>query len=619
MSSKKEKRLGIRIILIRILIIAVFLVYTTRLFSMQILSGDIHRSRALNITRHTSVIPAQRGAIYDRNFNEPIVYNADSFAVSIIPGEVPRQEMQELKNRLAVVLGITQSQIERRLPRTMYNLFNPVEIAVNVPFETIAVLAEQSITFPGVNWQLKPMRVYPDISSLSHIVGYVGNITREELTALFNVGYRQEDIIGKDGIERQYDQLLRGSEGRETRTVDVRGRNVGRENVRIFPETGRDLVLTIDRNIQTLADMALGSRIGAVVVLQPATGEILAMVSYPWYDPSIFNQVETGAEFQSLINDPNRPLLNRAIQASYPPASSFKILMSTAIMAENVFHPTQFVQCRGEISFGDRVWRCHVRPPGHGRLNLQRALAQSCNIYYWTVGTEYLGVERIVYHSRGFGFGENTGIDLPGEVSGFIATPQWKERRMHERWLGGDTMNMSIGQGFTLVTPLQMANMVAMVVNDGVIYTPHILKEVRDSRTGTIEMSATPTVLHESNVDASVFAAVRNDMRSVISEGTARYPVNLRTVEIAGKTGTGEAGFQDRWHSWLVTYGPYETENPEERVVVSVVVEASNEWEWWAPFATAIIYQGIFANQTYYEAIRSLGFQNLNRIQGRRE
>ena len=614
----KEKHSGGRIIAIRIVIVLVFLLYTTRLFSMQILSGDIYHSRARNIARHTSVIQAQRGEIFDRNFSQPLVYNADSFAVGIIPAEVPRQEMSELKDRLAPILGLTRNQIDRRLPPSMYNLFNPIELAVNVPFPVIAALAEQSTSFPGVFWELKPMRVYPNIGSLSHIVGYVGSITREELTVLFNLGYRQGDIIGKAGIERQYDELLRGREGRETRTVDVRGRNVGADNVRIFPETGNDIVLTIDRNIQALAEAALGRRIGAIVVLKPNTGEVLAMVSSPWYDPNIFNQLDTGAEFQALINNPNRPLLNRAIQASYPPASSFKILMSTAILSENSFNPLQTVECRGEITFGDRVWRCHNRT-GHGRLNLRGALAQSCNIYYWTVGTEHLGAENIINHSFAMGFGEVTHIDLPGEISGLIPTPQWKERRLHERWVGGDTMNMSIGQGFTLVTPLQMANMVAMVVNDGVIYTPHLLKEVRDSRTGAIEMRVDPTVLHRSNVSPAVFATVREDMRGVISEGTARYPVNIRTVEIAGKTGTGEAGFLDRWHSWLVTYGPYETDDPDERIVVSVLVEAANQWEWWAPYATAIIYQGVFGNMSYEDAIRALGFQNIAPIEGRRE
>jgi penicillin-binding protein 2 len=246
-------------------------------------------------------------------------------------------------------------------------------------------------------------------------------------------------------------------------------------------------------------------------------------------------------------------------------------------------------------------------------------MAQSCDIYYWVVGRDYLGDERIVSYSQDFGLDSLTGIDLPGEIAGFIPTPQWKERRFHEAWVGGDTMNISIGQGYTLVTPLEMADMVAMVVNDGIIYKPHVLKEVRDPISGEIVNAIGTEVLHESDISDEVFAEVKRDMRGVIANGTAQYPLNIRAVQIAGKTGTAEVGLDDRWHSWFTSYAPFETDNPDERVVVAVIVEASNEWEWWAVYASAIIYQGIFAHQTYEEAIRTLGFTNLRPISGRRE
>jgi penicillin-binding protein 2 len=615
-----EERPKKRIRFLRIIFILIFLVYSVRLFSMQVLSGELYRSRAQNIARRTTLIPAQRGEIYDRNFNQPLVLNTDSFAVSINPAEVPQGAMPELFDRVASILGISRDQIERKIPVQYYYLYQPVEIAVNVSFDIIAVLAENVDTLPGVSWQSKPMRNYIDSGSLSHIIGYVGDITRDELTMLYNKGYQQGDMIGKDGIERQYDEILRGKDGWETRTVDVRGRRVAANinNSRESPVMGKNLVLTIDRSIQTLVEKALGKRIGAVAVLRPATGEVLAMVSYPWYDPNIFNR-SPGDEYQALINDPNKPLLNRAIQSSYPPASTFKIVMTTGILAENAFPPEQTIDCLGELTYGDRLWRCHIRRPGHGRLNLHQAMAQSCDIYYWTVGRDYLGVERIVSYAKEYGFGESTGIDLPGEISGFIPNPQWKDRRFHERWLGGDTMNMSIGQGYSLVTPIQMANMTAMVVNNGVIYEPHLLKEVRDPITGAVEKSVVPKVLHRSDISPEIFKTVRRDMRGVISEGTARFPLNIRSVEIAGKTGTGEVGLQDKWHSWFTAYAPYETDNPEEQVVVSLIVEAVNDWEWWAPYASAIIFQGIFANETYEEAVAALGLQYIMPIQGRRE
>ncbi|MDR0684427.1 MAG: penicillin-binding protein 2 [Spirochaetaceae bacterium] len=609
-----------RIAALQIVFIAVFALYTGQLFAMQILNGELYRSRADDISKRTVTLPSQRGEIFDRRYGQPVVFNTDSFVVLIAPAEVKREEIPALLGRVAEILHIPRDQIDRKLPPEYYHLYRPLEIASNIPYNDIAVLAENLDTLPGVSWQSKPVRNYRDTGSLSHVIGYVGDITKDELTVLYNRGYKQGDVIGKAGIERQYDELLRGKDGSETRTVDVRGRFArNREIIREAPEMGKNLILTIDGGIQTLAEKALGRRIGSVVVLKPATGEILAMVSYPWYDPGIFNGSDSGSDYQLLVNDVNKPLLNRAIQSSYPPGSTFKIVMTTGILSEDAFPPEKTVDCQGEMRYGDRNWRCHIRRPGHGRVNLERALAQSCDIYFWVVGRDNLGVERMVSYSKEYGLGDLTGIDIPGEIAGFVPTPQWKERRLRERWQGGDTMNMSIGQGFTLVTPLQLANVVAMTVNNGVIYKPHILKEVRDPVSGAIEEIVRPEVLHESDMDESIFRTVREYMRSVISSGTAQFPLNIKAVEIAGKTGTSEVGLQDRWHSWFAAYAPYNSDDPDEQIVVSVIVEAVNPWEWWAPYASAIIFQGIFAGQTYEEAVAALHFQYLVPESGRRE
>jgi penicillin-binding protein 2 len=602
---------GSRIVIFRIILVIVFFIYSARLFSMQILSGDIHRMRALDISRRTSPIPAQRGEIYDRNFTRPLVINRDTFAVSLTPAEVPRREMDELINSVSAIMNIPADEIRSRLPRQYLQLYQPVEIASNVPFPVVAALAERKNELPGISWHIKSVRNYVNVGSLSHILGYVGSITRDELTMLHNLGYQQGDMIGKSGIERQYDDLLRGRQGWETRTVDVRGRRIaGHGNVvRVPPEMGKNLVLTIDTRVQTLVEKAIGPQNGAAIVMRPATGEILAMVSVPWYDPNIFTD-GLSADFRALVDDPSRPLFNRAIQSSYPPASTFKIVLSTAILSENVFSPEQTILCRGVINYGNRNWHCHLRS-GHGRLNLRRALGQSCNIYYMTVGRDNVTAERIINFALDFGFGQKTGIDLPNEDDGLIPTPAWKERRFHERWQLGDTMNMSIGQGFTLVTPIQMCNMVSMIVNNGKIYRPHILKEVRDPVTNAIERTVMPEIIHESTISPSVFEAVRMDMRSVVSEGTAQYPLNIRTVQIAGKTGTAEIGLPDRWHSWFTAYAPFNSTNPEEKIVVTVIIEASTFQVWRASAASAIIFQGYFANQDYEAAIRSLGFHNM--------
>ncbi|MCL2214673.1 MAG: penicillin-binding protein 2 [Treponema sp.] len=597
-----------RINIFRIILILVFIIYSVKLFSMQILSGEIYLMRAQDISRRTYSVPTQRGEIYDRNYINPLVINRDTFAITITPADVPRNGMDDLLESVSDILNISAEEIRAKLPSQYLQLYQPVEIASNVPFPVIAALAERKNNLPGISWHIKSVRNYVEVGSLSHILGYVGDITRDELTSLYNLGYQMGDMIGKSGVEKQYDQLLRGRQGWETRTVDSRGRRIaGRENVvHVPPEMGRDLVLTIDANLQALVEKAIGNQNGAAVVMRPSTGEILAMVSYPWFDPNIFTN-GLSSEIRVLMDDPSRPFLNRVIQSSYPPASTFKIIMTTAIIADNVFSPDQVIMCNGVMTYGNRNWHCHYRP-GHGRLNLRGALCQSCNIYYMTVGRDNVGVERIVEFARKYGYGQMTGIDLPGEIEGLVPTPGWKERRYHEGWVLGDTMNMSIGQGYTLVTPLQMASMVSMVVNSGKIYRPHVLKEVRDPVTNSIENITEYEVIHESYISPSVYEAVRQDMRAVVTQGTAQWPLNMNTVQIAGKSGTAEIGASDRWHSWFTSFGPFNSSNPDEQIVVTVFIEATPVQYTSASTATAIIYQGYFANQDYNAAVRALNF-----------
>ena len=293
--------------------------------------------------------------------------------------------------------------------------------------------------------------------------------------------------------------------------------------------------------------------------------------------------------------------------------------MSTAMLAENAMPSSKEIECEGYLDYGGRTFKCHVGIPGHGYLDLKNGLAESCNVYYWTVGRDYLGVDLISSYSKDFGYGEDLKIDLPSSSAGFIPTSQWKERRYHEKWLGGDTMNLSIGQSYTLVTPLHVANMLAMVTNEGKIYQPHILKEVRDSVTNEVIREYEPKILHSMEIDSAVWKEIKEDLRYTVTDGSAQFPLNNKVVQFAGKTGTAEvSGYTNSWHSWFVAYGPYDAP-VEEQVVVCVLVEACNPWEWWAPYASNIIFQGIFANQSYDEAIDALGFRYLVRPMGRQE
>ena len=613
-----EERLNSRLRLFSIFVFFILIAYTYKLFSMQIIHGDQFKQKSQNISKRTTLIPAQRGEIFDREANTPMVLNIDSFAVDIVPGEVPRQEFDTVINRLSSILKIPVSQIEKKLPVSVRRDFRSIQIKSNVDYSTVVQVAESIDSLPGVSWHSKPVRNYVDTRSFSHIIGYVGDITTDELTRFYNKGYTSNSIIGKAGIEKQYDEILRGTDGVEYRTVDAKGRYIENTTVVTPPKMGNNLVLTIDKRIQKLAEDALGPRIGAAVVLKPTTGEVLAMVSYPFFDQNIFGKEISSSLAKELFENPDKPLLNRAVDAAYPPASTFKVIMNTAILNEKAFPPETTVPCLGEIEYGNRVFRCHIRKPGHGKLALNEALAKSCDIYYWTVCRDYLGVEKIVDYAKRFGLGQSTEIDLPSQSDGFVPSPRWKERRFHEKWLNGDTMNMSIGQGFTLASPLQVANMACMVINNGVIYKPHLLKEIRDPSSGEVIKTVQPEILHKENIGKEVFEQVRQAMNLVTIQGEARYPMKNPMFRFAGKTGTAEVGLHDRWHSWMVAYGPYDAP-PKDIIVVSVIVEAVNEWEWWAPYAANIILHGTLANQTYDETIDYLGFRQLPAIIRRSE
>ena len=618
--SDKKFTKNTRLLIIQIIIASLFLIYVYTLFSLQVLQGNEYRSQSKTISSQVKIIPADRGEIFDRNAMLPMVINSDSFAVELTPGEIPKNYYDTVTSKLAALLEISKFDIDKKIPPSMRNSYSSIQIKANVPFEIISNIAENKTDLPGVSWISKPIRNYVEQGSISHVVGYVGDITQDELNRLYNKGYTKNSIIGKTGIESQYDEFLQGTPGRESKTVDVRGKIISDAPIIQPPKMGNNLVLTIDSTIQKLAEQTLGNRVGAIVVLKPANGEVLAMVSYPYFDPNIFNTEQAGEYLQKLSSDEQgRPLINRAVNAVYPPASTFKIVMSTAMLQENAFPNDKKIECKGRMAYGNRIFHCHIKTPGHGWLDLKNAFAQSCDVYYWIIGRDYLGINKIASYAREFGFGQSAQIDLPSQQIGFVPTAEWKERRYHEKWLGGDTMSASIGQGYLLATPLQLADMVCMVTNSGVVYKPHLLKEVRDPVTSEVLIETKPEILLKSDIDKSVWKEMQETMRYMITDGTAQYPMNNKIVKAAGKTGTAEvAPYKTSWHSWMVCYAPYDAP-VEDQVVISTIVEACNPWEWWAPYATNIILQGIFAKQTYEQAVKELGFTYLMKNRNRQE
>ena len=585
-----------RFVALSVIVVAIFLLYLGQLFSIQVINGYIYARQAERAQQRIEVIPPQRGEIYDRHYDVPLATNRPSYAVSVIPGEIESGDHSELFRRLARHLDVDADFIARKIPEESWGEYRSIEITSGVSLKKISYLAERISEFPGVIWRPKPIRTYTQGDALSHVLGYVGDITPQELKLRFNRGYTAGSIIGKSGIELQYDELLQGEEGRRIRRVDVRGRGVESDRV-IAPVPGHNLILTIDRKIQNLVKEALGERIGSAVVLKPSTGEILAMISYPTFDPNRFYRAEAAQAFSEISLQPHSPFINRAIQASFEPASTFKILMTAAVVEEQSFGLSDTVNCRGYYRLGNRTFY-EWNHNNFGHLNIFGALANSSNVFFWTMGVEHLGVERIVGYADTFGFGKMTGIDLPGETPGLVPNPEWKELRFKERWSDGDTANLSIGQGFLNVTPLQLANMVALIVNEGTVYRPFLLKEIREQTTGTLIERQRPQVLSRVNLNSVTYEVVKQAMHGVITEGTAHPVITTRNVSVAGKTGTSQvSSSEDNFHSWFVAYAPFDAAQSEEQVVLAIIVDAANEWEWWAPKAANIILHGIFSDR----------------------
>jgi penicillin-binding protein 2 len=591
-----------------IFVIAVFLILIIKLFSLQVVNGFIYLNRSREVSRRTTIIPSQRGKIYDRSKDVPLATNVDSFSLFIIPGELENLTPREVIDRVSETLSYPVQNLEEiydKIPLSWHNVYTPIELMTGLDLTDITPIAENKDQFPGITWESRPNRYYYTEGSMSHVLGYVGKINYEELQILYNKGYTTNSILGKSGIEKTYDDYLRGEDGLKFHTVDVQGRNLAQDSAITPPKNGYDLVLTVDRHIQELVEKAIGPRLGSAVVLKPSTGEILAMASYPGFDPNLFT-MEGEGNFKSLSLDPQFPFLNRSIQSAYAPASTFKTLMTFADLAEGAFPEDSLITCRGTMTLGDRIFKCH-KITGHGSLTLKEALAESCNIYFGTLGVDYLGIDTIHHYGELLGLGETSGIDLEGEVSGVNPSPAWKDAVYNTPWTLGDTLNNSIGQGFVAVTPLQMANLVAMIVNDGKLYKPHLLKQVVDPETGDIIMNTDRELIRDiSYIDRDVFFKTREALRYVITNGTAQPAIMNNTVDIAGKTGTGEVGIDENWHAWFISFGPYDAP-PEDQIVVVTQIEAYNEnWDWWAIKAADIIYGGIFGNRTYEEEVRDL-------------
>lgn len=532
---------------------------------LQIYEGDTYARLADG--NRIRIIPsmAPRGTFFDRN-GELLVTNRPGFAVSLLPLTEPISDA--VIYRVSDLVKVPVEDIKAKIAAHVG--FNPIRIKSDVTQDIVSVIEEQKSLYPGVVIEVQPIRNYIYHEKAAHTFGYVSEINDTELEKMKADGYKTGDIIGKFGLEKIYDKELRGKNGGEQVEVDVAGRPVqilGKKE----PIPGDDLVLTIDKNLQLAAEKAVDEQLAlihanaaAAVALDPQTGEVLALVSRPAFDPNLFAHGISTKDWNVLNNNPFHPMDNKAITGEYPPGSTFKIVTGTAALTEGVVSPTEKILDTG------RHW---IIPKGNaegealGWIDFTQALAHSDNVYFYEMGNR-LGIDRLEKYARMFGLGAATGIDLPYEADGLVANRRYKEKNFEDgEWYLSETFDAAIGQGFNLVTPLQAAMVMGEIAADGKRYKPHLVKRIVGPDGKTVK-DVEPELLSRLEVPENVIQLVQNGLHDVTKYGTAASSFRGFTIDIAGKTGTAENP-HGRDHGWFVAYGPYSSPN----IVVAVIVE----------------------------------------------
>ncbi|MFC1623938.1 penicillin-binding protein 2 [Candidatus Omnitrophota bacterium] len=514
------------------------------LFYLQIIKGPFYKNLSYRNSIRLLNINSPRGIIYDR-FTQKLAYNVLSFSVFIVPQEVVDID-SEIKE-LSKILGVRESLLRRNYKRNYYAPFAPCELMRDVSKEKAILTEELRLDMPGVLVKEVPLRMYPYKEAFLHLVGYMGEIDRRELKLLKSYGYNIKDLIGKDGIERVADDDLRGRSGGRQVQVDNMGHQV---KVLSFkgPKRGKDVYLTVDAGLQSFLWKMMEGKKGAAIFMDPNNGEILALVSSPSHDPNVPLTDE-------VLSDLDAPLLNRAIMGQYPPGSLFKILISAGGLESGVIDSETSFVCRGTLDVGIEEFGCWNRD-GHGPMKLNDAIVESCNVYFYNTGIR-LGLERIYEYARKLGFGKKTGIELFGEMEGFLPSRAWKKIKRKENWYAGDTANLSIGQGYLLVTPLQVVRMVASVANGGKLIRPHVFLESDLNR-----VSEARPLKSEENIEL-----IKKGLKGVVEDedGTGIQAWS-ELVSISGKTGTTQTGEEFKTHAWFGGFAP--SDNPEISFVI---------------------------------------------------
>jgi penicillin-binding protein 2 len=595
LQREEHELLRWRISFIGYVIVAALLVLAFGFWNMQIVQVNYYQQRAdQNRVREIPLI-APRGRIYDRE-HRVLADNRPSYNIILIRENSPHtveQTAAMLSSGISMskdeVLESINRSIRRHVPK-----FRPIILKEDVSVDDIAYVKSHRYELPEIAVELQPRRRYFEGQLAAHAMGYVGEVTESELTTPEFVNFKSGDQVGKTGLERQYNNLLVGQDGFKRVIVNSFGREMGQLEEQPYV-AGNDLVTTIDLDLQRAAEDMVGERSGAVVALDPRTGEILAMVSRPAYDPNLFATRISPVDWNNLITDPRKPMQNRAIQSRFSPGSVFKVFMAAAGLEAGTLNPLRSVYCPGYASFYGHTFACD-KHEGHGTVGLHDAIVTSCNVFFYNVGNE-LGISRINQYATMMGLGRKSSIDLPNEDSGLIPSEAWKQRVYKAKWYAGETISVAIGQGYVSITPLQAAWAMGGLTTGGRLKQPHFVKpeQLKKLSLPANEILEEDYPIHQSTVDI-----VTRAMWGVVNEqGGTGFRARIEGFDVAGKTGTAQVvgkqanlkGQAYKDNSWFVGFAP--SRNPE--IVVAAFIE-NGGWgaEAAAPVAHAVL-------ETYYK------------------
>jgi len=564
-------------IVVTVLLI-IFSLLLIRLWYLQIIKVQEMREKSESNAIRYRKIQSLRGVITDRN-GDILADNLPSFDVVYMPGIAKNHE--QLIQRLQILYNRKNLEIDlsQQFGKTM-RPYLPVKLEKNVGMEKVAVVEANSVNLPGLYIDVSPVRLYPKKEMTASLLGYIGEVGKDDLEN-GESEYSLGDITGKYGVEKVLDPYLRGRSGAELVEVNVHEKQM--QNLgRIEAVPGYNTVLTIDTRLQEAAWLGLNGKAGAVVALDPRDGAILAMVSAPSFDPHLFNAGISAGQWKNLLNNPLSPMTNRVVSGQYPPGSTYKLIVAAAALEEGIITPQTKFFCDGTFTMGNRTFRCWKKH-GHGQIELHRAIVESCDVYFYNVG-KMLGVDKIAKYANLFGLGKETGINFPNEKSGLIPTQQWKLERLKQPWHPGETISLAIGQGYNLLTPLQLANAYASFANGGTVWQPYLIKRVETAE-GRIIKKFEPVKTATIPLSKKTFELLRSALWGVVNEqgGTGRAAM-VPNADVCGKTGTAQvvglpqdpkarrlkkiSAFHED-HALFVCFAP--RDNPE--IVIAIVAE----------------------------------------------